>query len=227
MADEVVIYSAIYGSYDIPKPLPDLGVPAILYSSARRIDAPGWQVRQAPITHISTPMLRAKWWKTHPDDAAPDTKVSIYVDGSVRIDDPEFVGRALDALGDDDWTLAPHPSRNDVYAEAAYSATLPRYDDVAAGLVEQADYYASIGHPAGWGLFATGVLVRRHTPGVLALGEHWWYECANRTYQDQVSLPVLLWLAQRDQGLRFNTRLGWQDGWTTLAHDGPGVRSHA
>jgi len=161
--------------------------------------------------------MNHKWYKVYPHRALPHADISLWVDGSMTILYPDYGRRCLDALGDDDWALVPHPARKCVYDEAAFSATLSRYDGPA--LLAQADFYRFIGFPAQWGLMATGANVRRHTDIVRETCEHWWYENLTRSHQDQLSLPVILWLME-SRGLKFNWNLPWFEWWHLAEHDG-------
>ncbi len=235
---KVALYSAIYGGYEVTaKPLPaDLDVPAVLYTDNPEITAPGWEVRVVT-DHISDQvgadrstawpdpkatwaMMAHKYWKCHPHEALSDVDVSLWVDGSIQITVDRYVQRCLDALGDDDWVAVRHPWRGCIYTEAEYSGTLPRYDAVT--VMQQAQFYRSIGHPAAWGLFATGANVRRHyrdgapTRAADRIGEQWWHECVTRTHQDQVSLPVLFRLAE--DKLKWNTNMPWHEWWFLHQH---------
>jgi hypothetical protein len=221
----VALYSACYGSYErLVKPLPvDLGVRAVMFTDDPHLPVPpGWEVRVHRLgiatflgrPSTTAPMLAHKWWKCRPDLALPDVDVSLWVDGSMTICVDRYVERCLDALGDDDWVMVRHPARDCALEEAAFSALLPRYDPAA--LRAQAAYYRSIGHPAHWGLFATGANVRRHTPAVAEVGQQWWWENVTRSHQDQVSLPVLLRLA--GDKVRWNTRMPWGEWWGISEH---------
>lgn len=223
--DKVAVYTAIYGAYDTPKPLPDLGVPAYLYTDNPHLQAPGWQVRV--VRHgIATlkgdprttgPMLAHKWWKTHPELACPDADITLWLDGSMVVTVGDYVARCLAALGGDDWACVRHPWRTCVFDEGEYSATLTwRYD--TAVMLAQVEQYRAINHPRGWGLIATGANVRRHTPEVVNLSHQWWDECVNWSHQDQLSLPVLLRLA--DGRVRWNMNLPWHEWWELVPHGG-------
>lgn len=221
---EVGIYSALYGEYDEPKHLlPNQR--GVLFNdfSGDLPEYQGWEMRHVPHNVVSgngdpalvAPMLAHKFWKTHPARALPGVDVSIWIDASITLHD-DFVDYALDALGDDDWALMRHPWRTCIYDEAFYSATLPRYASLAGHIRDQAAWYRNIGHPARWGLAATGILVRRHTPAVLEMSEHWWFECTQRSHQDQVSLPVLL--RMYEDRIKFNWDLGWWEKWELWPH---------
>ena len=223
---EVAIYTAIYGGYDRPKPVPiGIDAPTIMYTDDPDIDAPGWEVIVAdpPKSTLWSTMMKHKYWKLHPHRAVPGVDVSLWVDGSMTILHTDYAQRCLDALGNDDWSMITHPSRNCIYTEAEYSATLTwRYD--ASSLLHQAGFYRAIGHPTQWGLFATGANARRHNSVVQALNEHWWYENMTRTHQDQVSLPVLV----RIMGdmLKWNTNMPWHQWWHLGEHEWTRIYDH-
>lgn len=222
----IFLYSAVYGSYETPKPI-SLDVPCVMITDsevvAEKAQAIGWSplvVKHYVTTlkgqsQIVGPMLAHKWWKTHPHLVSPGADISLWVDGSMELTVSDYVQRALDALGDDDWACVPHPARNCIYPEATFSATLARYD--APSIQAQAKFYReTVGHPANWGLVATGANVRRHTPSVIELSEQWWDECINWSHQDQLSLPVLFRL--NEGKVRWNMNLPWHRDWILHQH---------
>lgn len=224
---KIGIYSAIYGRYDEPKPM-ILDIPARMMTDWGSVGK-GWDTHciDPPIktrtgTQMNpTNMLRHKFWKTHPHAVFPDADFSIWIDGSIEIADPNFVDYAMDALGDDDWAMVRHPHRDCIYDEATFSAQLSRYD--AEALERQATFYKDVvGHPAHWGLPATGVNIRRHTPAVLAMCEQWWDENLTWSHQDQISLPVLMRL--NEGKVRCNYNLGWGEGWYLHEHSSEGYQ---
>ena len=229
----VGLYTAIYGGYNTPKQIPEsLACHAVLFTdseqTAEMAQAAGWCPRLMTSPYddlghdaaaygdpgIVVPMLRHKWFKTHPLDAMSGYDVSIWIDGSMQVTRDDFVDLCLTALGDDDWAMMTHPSRDCIYPEADYSATLTwRYD--AASINAQSAHYRAF-HPAGTGLIATGFNVRRHTDIVEHLGRQWWYDITRWSHQDQISLPVLLHLIGND--LRWNTNLPWHQWLTHWPH---------
>lgn len=224
---KVALYTAIYGESDWVKPAPPgLSSPPKLYTDSPDVADEAWRQGWAPIIRphfittlkgepkIVAPMLAHKWWKTHPELACPGTDVSLWIDGSMEVNVQDYVLRCLDALGEDDWACVPHPCRTCVFDEGRYSATLTwRYDSEA--MLEQVKFYEQF-HPPGWGLIATGANVRRHTPEVIELSHQWWDECLTWSHQDQLSLPVLLRLAEGK--VRWNMNLPWHQWWTLHEH---------
>jgi hypothetical protein len=226
---KVALYTAIYGKSDWVKPAPDVDVECKLFTESTDTAMEAMNLGWSPVLvphniatvkgdpRITAPMLAHKWLKCHPHIACPDVDVTIWIDGSMEVTVPNLIDLALEALGDDDVSFTPHPWRQCIYDEAAYSATLPRYQDEASHIVDQADFYRSIGHPPYWGLFATGFRVNRINARTQALGENWWYENITRSHQDQVSLPVLVRLAE-EGGLRWNQNCPWWTWWTMFPH---------
>jgi len=233
MTERVALYSALYGQYEYAKPLPaDLGCPAILYTDEPDIVAPGWEVRVVT-DHLpgdlirairqrdpaATPgMLRHKYWKCHPSEAVPDADITCWIDASILIKADRYVERCLEALGGDDWCAVRHPWRDCIYTEATFSAALPRYDRDTT--LAQAAAYRAMGHPEHWGLIATGANVRRHTEAAVDAGVHWWHEIVTRSHQDQLSLPVLFRILERD-GFRWNVNMPWDTWWGVYEHGRP------
>lgn len=225
---KVALYTAVYGNYDWIKPAPNVAIPCYLYTDrsavAQEAERRGWLPVVVPHgiatlngdPHITAPMLAHKWWKTHPQKAAPDVDVSIWIDGSMEVIVDNYVTRCLDALGTDDWACMPHPARNCIYPEGEFSSTLTwRYDKDS--MLNQIEFYRQF-HPPGWGLIATGFMVRRHTPQVIELNERWWEEALAWSHQDQLSLPVLLRLRPE---VRWNYNLPWHTWWKLWEHGGP------
>ncbi len=179
---------------------------------------------------ITRPMLEHKFWKTHPIEAMnsawimsdPDEMpdVTIWLDGNMQIKGSgvEFVDRCLAALGEDDWSVMRHPWRDCIYAEAEYTATVCAYRYSPEAIRRQVAAYerAPWSHPRGWGLPATGNMVRRHAEIVQAAGEAWWSHNLQYSHQDQLSLPVVF--AEYGDRLRYNYNLPWGELWELIPH---------
>lgn len=182
----MIVYSSIYGGYDPLRPHPDhSGVEAWLcFTDDPGLTCPGWETVVEPARY-EHPRLSAKWRKTHP----PDADRSIWIDGSVGLVAASYVD-VLDRLLDGaDMAFFPHPWRDNIRDEVGASAGMRKY----AGLDmdgQVALYEKRKG--AQRGLWASTTFARNHTPAVLQMGAAWMAHCELLTYQDQLSLPVLL-----------------------------------
>lgn len=194
---EVALISAIYDSYDEPKPvLPQEGIDAewVLVTDDPGIPDGhrGWRVIYQPRPGVH-PNRAAKHPKFRPWEYT-DAPASVWIDGSCLIRSATFAAEAL-ALAD---PLAQFvsPDRDCIYDEAAESLTVAKYNPEP--VTKQATRYRLSGHPEHWGLWCTTVIARRHTPEVRRLGEAWTAEVEHWTFQDQISQPWVL----RNLGLR-------------------------
>jgi hypothetical protein len=179
-----MVYTAIFGNYDDVKKQP-VEVKVVNEES-------GWYPKDLH------PRLQAKYFKCN--SHLLETEYSIWVDGSATIHDPQFIQRCLDYLGKSDLMCFVHPEgRRCIYQEAEYCKNMPKYKDV--DIQGQVDAYRQQGYPELNGLWACGLVVRRHTPKVEEFNKLWWEHNLKYTYQDQLSFPVVL----RETGVNFKT----------------------
>jgi Protein of unknown function (DUF616) len=180
------IISGIFGAYDKPKiPIPQsIPVRYVMVTDNPELRAPGWDVQVAkPLT--LHPRSSAKFPKFFPwlhSDDGP----WIWIDGSMSIESRTFAAEAIDATTT--FGMWRHPDRDCVFDEASFSAILPKYTNEP--LRAQARHYRNLGHPTGWGLWATGLIVYKQA--LTRLAAAWWNEIIAWGYQDQVSLPFVL-----------------------------------
>ena len=217
----VAILSAVYDHYDELKPvLPQSGVEVdwVFVTDDPVIGAKetfrGWRVVYEPHPGVH-PNRAAKHPKYEPWKYT-DVPVSLWVDASFRIVSDRFAAEATAGLTDDE-PIAQfvHPWRDCLFAEARESAGLAKY--AGEPVLEQAEHYRGF-HPEGWGLWATGVIARRHTDAVRDLGMGWLDETYRWSFQDQISQPFAL----RENGLRPTAFPGNHLATPWLAYEGSG-----
>lgn len=116
-----------------------------------------------------------------------DAEYSIWHDGNFQLrHDPQTMVETL--LAHNDWAAHRHPCRSCIYEEGR---VLLDEKIGTPGLVrEELDRYRSSGHPANAGLWANGLIVRRHSLDVQALNEEWWKLYVAGAERDQLSFPV-------------------------------------
>jgi hypothetical protein len=108
--------------------------------------------------------------------------------------------------------MFPHPERGCIYDEVVQSATMRKYQ--AQPIHEQAASYRTEGYPAQNGLMACGLIARRARADLGGINEMWWRENLRWSYQDQLSLPVVLWRMGRgfdriEKNLWHNDLIAW------------------
>jgi len=208
------LVTAVYDSYDSLKPfaLQDVGVDAVCVTDDPDLACEGWRVVYEPRLGV------------HPNRAAKAPKMcpwryttadcSVWVDASFRISSPTFV---RDALGfADPIAQFVHWDRDCIYEEVLASVPLVKY--LGEPLEQQIRDYQSRGHPTHWGLWATGLIARRHTGPMMMFGQSWLSECEHWSYQDQVSQPVVF----REMGLRPETIPGTYSQNPWIVYEGSG-----
>src|SRR5512139_2661817 len=158
MTADVAIVTAVYDGYDTVKPvLAQAGVEVdwVLVTDREPVDAMGWRVVVEPRPDMP-PVRAAKTPKMGPWRYT-DTPASIWIDASFRVVSPDFAKAVIEYAH----PIAQfvHPWRDCLYADAAAEWQTRRYREA--------------GHPTGWGLWASGVIARRHTAAVRRMGAGW------------------------------------------------------
>lgn len=113
-----------------------------------------------------------------------DTEYSIYLDGNIEpLVAPE---KLIELLGDKEIAVFKHPEREDVFQEMEAIVQLGK--DTRKNIKKQFDYYKKSDYKTG--LYACGVIIRKHTPEIAQLNERWWAQYCRFGVRDQLSFPV-------------------------------------
>jgi hypothetical protein len=193
--NDVAVVTAVAGGYDGRRR--DVfrdDVDYLFYAddkSARLVREP-WQRRalEGDATH---PRRLAKGPKLNPHrfDELLDYRYVVWVDGGIHIRSLAFVEEIVGFIGESGIVLSPHwDGRTCAYSEATIRP--PKY--ASEPLDEQVAAYRRAGYPGNDGLYECGVMARDMSHGnVRELGQFWEGEVERFSYQDQVSLPFVLW----------------------------------
>jgi O-antigen biosynthesis protein len=185
----IFFYTALYGDHIPLLEFDTKGVEFRCYTD-RPLVSKTWKIIQRPAV-AGSPRMNAKHYKMAVPDAGPND-ISVWIDASIRVTDVhEMVKVIKAALKGHDLALFKHPERTSVYDEAVVSMNLPKYAGLP--LLKQADTYIAAGLPADAGLWAGGVIARRHHAQRVNFEKEWWAENVEWSYQDQLSLPYVLW----------------------------------
>lgn len=213
--EKVAVISSVYGDYDAPVDLPvqDRPYEAILVTDHHHDGLTGWQQVIEPRHHLH-PRMAAKVAKCRPD-IYTDATITIWIDASFAILRSDFVSWCVQQIGVYPIGQIRHPDRQHIMAEAHVSAQMTKYQGQA--VKEQAAEYLRRGYPDGWGLWATGLIVRRNTSQTREFGGMWLMEQLLWTYQDQISEPPMLHLAGL-KPIELATELRSSEFFTIRAH---------
>ena len=152
-----------------------------------------WQVHELPKGITDDPRKLAKIPKLNPHmiPALCDYRYVIWVDGSMRIVNDNFVEEVLSFL-DNGLVLSPHWEDRDCGYEEA--AVLMETGYANQDLKGQCDFYLSQQFPKHYGLYAAGLQARdMNVYQVKIFGEIWFQEVLDWTSRDQVSCGYALW----------------------------------
>lgn len=214
---KTTLLTAIYDDYDLLK----FTVPQSIECDWVCVtDNPSW-----PTSYNGWSIVYEPRYHVHPNRAAKtpkmlpwlytDTPSSIWIDASFHVLSPTFAEEALSYANP--IAQFTHPWRDCAYAEAEESILLTnKYG--SQPLVDQIAHLRNEGHPEHWGLWATGVIARYHTPQVIKMGSDWLAETYMFSFQDQISHPDVC----RRNGLRPTNFPGtYFDGpWVSYAGSG-------
>ena len=181
-----VVYTAIFGPHDTLKDQPKIkGVKYVCFTD-QPLKSDTWRIVRVGLNGLS-PRLRSKEPKLLPHKwLSPYVRRSLWIDGSISLKDDGLI-RFVDGSG---FAMVPHPDRDCIYKEIA---ALKHLKSLAGQDFDaQAKKYEESGWPRNAGLWASGIIYRRHTARARRFGEAWWFAVNTETTRDQISLPPLL-----------------------------------
>lgn len=183
----LTVYTAVFGNSDTLAPVAlKHRLPSVRYVcfTDQPITADGWEVQRRNIGRDS-PRRESRWYKMHPHRLFEGP--TVWIDGSCAVRG-DLRGRtaALQA----DVACFRHPSRRDIFREATAAA---RRSDCPDRVQAEVARYRIAGHPAGFGLWACGVLLRRPTPEQREFDERWYRLYCEGGDRDQISFAQAVW----------------------------------
>lgn len=192
----LAVITALYDGYDTLKPTcpQDVDVEWICVTDDETLaddEIGGWQIIYAPRPGVH-PNRAAKVPKLWPWQYTQAT-ASVWIDASFQVTSHSFVREALELA--DPIAQFIHPWRDCIYDEAIETMQIEhkaKYGAQRYAVIAQVAAARAIGHPEHWGLWATGVIARRHTSDVVRLSHRWGYLIDAYSYQDQISQAVAL-----------------------------------
>jgi hypothetical protein len=191
--NKIVIYTTLFGNYDILKNQPNFNkVQYICFSDRTIRNCHNWKISVNPeICPNLSPVMRAKYFKLHPFEYFPDADYSIYIDASIQIANIDFIQSLLSYVTDNGMAAYIHPKRKCIFEEKRRLLSLNEYKQLP--IEEQLKSYQTEGMPLNYGLWAGGILIRKNNDNAKMICSLWWNEIIKWSYRDQISLPYVLW----------------------------------
>lgn len=215
-SSKIAVFTAIIGGYDqLLEPPACADCDFICFTDDAQLKSERYTI--IPITARLEPIAESRRYKLLPHQFLPDYEFSLWIDGAVEITEPALAESVRSLLSTHDIALCTHPDNDSVYAECERCIQLQK-DDTSI-LTSQIKHYRNEGLPATTGLYAGGIIARRHhAPEIRQFNEAWWGEYNQFSKRDQLSLNYLLWKLQlpvetidhmRWEPPFFKTRLGF------------------
>jgi len=196
----VVVYTAIFGSYDTLRD--PIGLEKdVTYHCFTDITPPSdgiWQMHYQELEQRSN-VRAARYRKIMAHKFLPDADYSMWIDGNIQLINPRTRAKCFSYLGDADIALFKHAERDCVVQEAAANIVLGK--DFPSNIHRQIQHYFNKGYLEHNGMVETNILLRRHTKSVQEFNEAWWDELEQHTHRDQLSFNYVAWKL----GMRYNT----------------------
>lgn len=191
---KVVLYTAIIDNYD-PLIIPETIVNEWDYVVFSNTEIPGehiFEVRQ-PEYNSSNPTRIARYIKTHPHIYFSEYEYSIWIDANILVRGSNLLNAVNKCINHDIAMMCnPHHARNCIYEEL--QACLARSKDDPSLMEEQVARYQEEGMPHSYGMFETGIFIRKHNQQMVReFNEAWWQEIDQGSIRDQLSITYVLW----------------------------------
>lgn len=190
---QTVVYTAVAGDYEHLGPhVFEDGVDYVYFTDYSRPVQPEWRIEDLTLFKHLHPRRAAKIPKAAPHEFSvlEQYRYAIWIDGDMQIQSGSFVEEFLSYMHNG-LVLTPHfDNRHCAYGEA----TIRPAKYASEPLDAQVAFYEREGFPQEQGLYEGGVIARdMRDQRVRELGARWLVQNMIFSYQDQVSLPYVLW----------------------------------
>ena len=183
---DIGVITAIFGNYDLVPPIPNGFKECVLISDIPIFS--DWT--NIVLKYEGNPVIGSKLPKFRPDLFC-STNLSVWMDANIRDPKDWLFENSTKILEKSDFGLFAHPNRKSVKREIAESRKFSKYDSFP--LEKQYEAYCQQGFTDNVGLWACGVIARRHTERNAQFGNAWFVENVRWSIQDQISFSYLVW----------------------------------
>lgn len=189
---KVVIYTALFGGYDllIEPPKKFLNSDFICFTDDPNLVSDIWDIRI--VDNVSDPVKANREIKFLPHKFIPEEySYSIYIDSNIKIiNDPYDL--AIASLENGKICIPEHFERNCIYEELDECLSLGKINNDEFEILNET--LKKDGYPRAYGLGENNIIIREHhDPEVIFLMQKWWDFFLNGPKRDQLSLLYLAW----------------------------------
>lgn len=188
MGNKTVIYTAIFGGYDKlfePRVHTD-DIDYVCFTDNFKLRSEIWQIELSKRFVYWDSVRSARLIKICPHRFLSEYDLSLWVDGNMIVQKaPDVEG----LLNGNTIALIKHSLRDCLYEEGGVCQQIPKdnYDTIA----DQLKAYRKKRFPKKAGLYATGVIARKHKDkDLIPRSEEWWNQVSTYSLRDQLSFPV-------------------------------------
>lgn len=181
-----VVYTTLLGDYELKEPTCTNKDWDLICFTDRKRSSENWTTVYVPCG--SNPRRKAREIKIRCDKFV-DFDICLFIDAkfTVTCNLNDFVQEKLRS----DIALMKHNKRGCVYDEAEFCI---KHNIGNKGTIQdQVNSYREDGFPSGFGLYGTGILIRKNTPEVIEFMKQWYEEIEKYSSRDQISFSYVLW----------------------------------
>lgn len=187
----IAVYTAIFGNRDGYREPPEGDYDCYLFTDVP-VQTQHSIVRVMEPVIPGDPVRSARMFKLLPHVFLPDYELTLWLDGDIKLTDPDIAGMEKLYLAEQPMATFKHRYRECAYDEAVECLIRGLDDSIRIG--KQISLYRRMGFPRKQGLAETGVQLRRSQDSrVKAFCSAWWEQVFMHSRRDQLSFNFVAW----------------------------------
>ena len=192
MRSDLVVYTAIFGNYDVLKPARYPDVRCVCFTDEVQ-GVEGWEEIVVERKFVD-PKRESSMYLALAHHILEDVEYSVYHGGAGEL--LQHPDELLEILDGAEIATFRHPNRDCVYDEAH---AVINYGKADVNLVRlQMGHYKTLEYPAHNGLVASAIIARKHNERVARFNEHLISLMCRFTPPDQLAIDPALWVTGAD-----------------------------
>jgi len=181
---KVIVYTCNFDNYDTFRDVALESAASFIYFTDTNHKAKVWNIIPMDFKfHNKDPRKAFLYFKTNSHLVLPEHDFSIWI--NAQFDFKRNPLELISLLGDKDIVCFKHNKRTSLYQEAEVCSNLLL--DNPETIRFQTDRYRKERFPDNYGLFYSGVIIRRNNEKVRRFNELWWDEIQKGSLRDQIS----------------------------------------